>query len=450
MTHILVAEDNRDLRAGIERALNRQGFAVTAAGDGLEAIAAASKSRFDLALLDIRLPGCGGVEVLKELKRLTPNLPVILMTAYASVETAVEALRAEAADYLMKPFSLEDLEARVRKVLERHHVAVPHGEETADEESLLVGASDQIRHIRQLIRKIAPTSSPVLILGESGTGKEVVAREIHRHSRRNKRPFVAISCVALAEGVLESELFGHEKGSFTGAIAQKIGLLETAEGGTVFLDEIGELSPSLQVKLLRFLQEHEIQRVGGTKTIRVEARIIAATNRNLKEEVAAKRFREDLLYRLNVFEILMPPLRDRIEDLPLLVDHFVSLFLDRFHKKVAITPEAMAALKVYPWPGNIRELQNVIERLVALAESGRVEFGDLPQRIAVQMASSESGAAAAGGKEWLNVIEKEMIQRSLEGNHWNQAKAARQLGMKRSTLQYRMQKYDLNPPKRDH
>ncbi|HEX5037501.1 MAG TPA: sigma-54 dependent transcriptional regulator [bacterium] len=448
MTHVLLAEDNADLRASVERSLGRQGFSVNAVGNGLDAVSAAAADDFDLALIDIRLPGRGGIDVLRELKKINPRAAVILMTAYGSLETAVEALRHEAADYLLKPFSLEDLELRVHKVLERYGLSPVQPAEAQDGESSLIGGSSHIRHVRQLLRRIAPTSSPVLILGESGTGKEIAAQEIHRLSPRRERPFVAINCVALAEGVLESELFGHEKGAFTGAIAQKKGLLEIAEGGTVFLDEIGELSPTLQVKLLRFLQEHEIQRVGGTKTIRVKARIIAATNRNLKEEVESKRFREDLLYRLNVFEVLMPPLRERIEDLDTLVDFFTKSFQDRLHKKIRFAPEAMAALKVYPWPGNIRELQNVIERLVALSESEEIDFGDLPQRIIAPLSVPDAHAQASCGKEWLGVIEKEMIVRALEGNRWNQAKAARQLGMKRSTLQYRMLKHDLAPQRK--
>ncbi len=315
------------------------------------------------------------------------------------------------------------------------------------EETYLIGESEPIRRLRDLIQKIAPTTSPVLIQGESGTGKEVIAQEIHRLSPRRSQPFVAISCVALVEGVLESELFGHEKGSFTGAISQKLGLLETAEGGTVFLDEIGEVSPALQVKLLRFLQEHEIQRVGGTKTIKVDARIIAATNRDLIGEVVAKRFREDLLYRLNVFDITLPPLRQRADDILLLADHFLKNIQNRLHLSVSLRPEAATALQGYPWPGNVRELENAIERAVVFCNDGTIGLKELPPKIAglPDPTRGISSDVVMSGKKLLQNLEKEMIRRSLEENRWNQAKAARQLGMKRTTLQYRIHKYALTP-----
>jgi len=448
MTNILVAEDNEDLRLAVERALKRCGFVVVVVPDGLQALKAAAQESFDLALVDIRLPGRDGIDVLRDLKKLSPRTQVILMTAYASVDTAIEALRQEAADYLLKPFSLEELESSVQRVLERFNLVPKKIKDAEDRGSLLMGESLQIQGIRRLIQKIAPTSSPVLIFGESGTGKEIVAQEIHRHSTRRDEAFVAINCVALAEGILESELFGHEKGSFTGAISQKIGLLESAERGTIFLDEIGELSPALQVKLLRFLQEHEIQRVGGTKTIRIDTRIIAATNRNLQEDVAAKRFREDLLYRLNVFDITLPPLRERLEDLPLLVNHFLTALQNRLRLSFRVRTEAMAAMQGYSWPGNIRELENVMERAAILSSDGEIGLRELPQKIVGKpdLQSETLSGPEPSGKNWLKNLEKEMIRRALEDNRWNQARAARQLGMKRSTLQYRMQKYALTPP----
>lgn len=446
MIRILIAEDTEDLRNAIVRALKRRGFETTAVPDGESAIAKVRRQNFDIALLDIRMPGRNGLEVLEAIKALSPSTRVILMTAYASIDSAVKAIREEAADYLLKPFSTDQMEARIQRVLERYNLSHEKILEDLDQEKLLIGHSPSINRIRDLIGRIAPTTSPVLIMGESGTGKEVLAQEIHRLSLRSDRRFVAINCVALAEGVLESELFGHERGAFTGAISQKIGLLETAKGGTVFLDEIGECSPSIQVKLLRFLQEHEIQRVGGTSTIKVDARVIAATNQDLNAEVRAKRFREDLLYRLNVFDIVMPPLRERMVDLPLLVDYFTTIFQQRLRKKTRFSPEAMAALQCYPWPGNIRELENVIERAVVLAQNGEMGLEELPQRVIGNRVATPKAPSKTPGShlKWLGSLDREVILRALEENRWNQVKTARYLGLKRSTLQYRMQKHDIS------
>lgn len=446
MIRILIAEDTEDLRNAIVRVLKRRGFDTVAVGDGDSAIAKIRRENFDLALLDIRMPGRNGLEVLEEIKVLSPSTRVILMTAYACIDSAVKAIREEAADYLLKPFSTEEMEDRIQQVLDRYHLSHEKILEDVNQGKLLIGNSPSLNHIRDLIGKIAPTTSPVLILGESGTGKEVLAQEIHRLSLRRDRRFVAINCVALAEGVLESELFGHERGAFTGAISQKVGLLETAKGGTVFLDEIGECSPSIQVKLLRFLQEHEIQRVGGTSTIKVDARVIAATNRDLNAEVRAKRFREDLLYRLNVFDITMPPLRERMEDLPLLMEYFTTIFQRRLRKKTRFSPEAIAAMQSYRWPGNIRELENVIERAVVLAQHGEMGLQDLPQRVLGNQPAvpKVSPKTTESHRKWLGNLEREVILRALEENRWNQVRTARRLGIKRSTLQYRMQKHAIS------
>ena len=450
MLRILVADDKQDLRRAIEEALARLGFETFGASDGQEALAAARLNFYELAIVDLKMPKLDGLEVLRELKKISPRTRVILMTAYASVETAIEALREEAVDYLLKPFSLQELETRVQRVLEKHNLIqkkIVHSLETTPSQSCYIGNSPQIEKIRGLIQKISETSSPVLILGESGTGKELLAQEIHRISPRRDHPFVAINCVALAEGVLESELFGHEKGSFTGAQAQKKGLLEIASEGTILLDEIGELAPNIQVKLLRFLQEHEIQRVGGTKTFKVDVRIIAATNRKLEEEVRAKRFREDLWYRLNVFEVTLPPLRERLEDLPLLIDHFLNKYQKILHKTSHLSPKALEALRVYNWPGNIRELENVIERaLVLTADGDAIELEELPVRIVQGGELHLTIPTPPKDRQSLEILEEEMIRKALEDNHWNQSNAARQLGIKRSTLQYRIQKLEIVRP----
>ncbi len=457
MIRILVADDKKDLRDAIEQALARLEFETKCVADGNEAIEEAKKSHYDLALVDLKMPQKDGMQVLKALKQVSPKTRVILMTAYASVETAIEALREEAVDYLLKPFSLKELEDRIQRVMEKYNLIqkkiVYPDTKTHETPVGFVGQAPQIQRIRQLTQKISQTSSPILILGESGTGKELLAQEIHRLSPRNDKPFVAINCVALAEGVLESELFGHEKGSFTGALNQKRGLFEAAEGGTILLDEIGELAPNIQVKLLRFLQEHEVQRVGGTKTFKVDVRIIAATNRKLEQEVLEKRFREDLWYRLNVFEVTLPPLRERQEDLPLLINHFMAKYQKMLHKKTHLSQEALQALVNYSWPGNIRELENVIERALVLTADGEIIGSEeLPVRIINEKNSSQSITAPHSipsipeDHQSLQALEEEMIRKALEENHWNQTKTAQQLGIKRTTLQYRMQKLDIDKP----
>lgn len=456
MVQVLVADDKEDLRQAIEEALRHMGLETVGVGDGDAALEAAKVQKFDLALLDLKMPNRDGLEVFKELKQISPETHVIVMTAYGSISDAMDAVRHQSVDYILKPFACKDLEAKMRRILERYNLirqkivyATP-----VETPSRFIGQSASIKKIRLMVKKIAPTPSPILILGESGTGKEVLAQEIHAHSPRSAKPFVAINCAALAEGVLESELFGHEKGSFTGATAQKMGLLETANGGTVLLDEIGELPQSIQVKLLRFLQEHEIHRVGGTKIIKADARIIAATNRNLEKDVVEKRFREDLLYRLNVIEITLPPLRDRMDDLPLLMEHFLNKYQALLNKKASFSATAIEALKNYSWPGNIRELENIIERALVLMTHGEeIQLEDLPARLLQGgNGASRSHAAIAGdspvsyprpGGNALQEMEQDMLRRVLEENHWNQTKAARKLGMKRSTLQYRLQKYQL-------
>ncbi len=442
---VLIADDNEDLRASIEEALQKKHLSCLSASDGYEALQAVRNNNFTIALVDLKMPKHTGIEILQEIKSINPRTQVVLMTAFGSVDSAIQALRLEAADYLLKPFSLADLEQHVEELLRKYQLNKTEVSTSIRKKNAFIGNSEPIRRVQQLIKKVAPTSTPVLILGESGTGKEVVAKEIHRQSTRTHKPFIAINCAALSEGVLESELFGHQKGAFTGAYTQKKGLLEAADGGTLFLDEIAEIPTSLQVKLLRFLQEQEFQRVGGTETISVNVRLIAATNRNLSTEVKEKRFREDLFYRLNVFEVHTPPLRERKEDIPLLVEHFLS------SKGLSVSPEALEAISNYSWPGNIRQLENALERASVLAENNMIRVEDLPSKVTSRdlrdnrEEKSESITSFSVGtpfnQETLVKLEKEMLLKTLRENNWNQSKTARKLGIKRATLQYRMQKY---------
>jgi len=445
MTRILIADDNEDLRSTLEYSLKRLGFETVTAAHGQEAILALKENSFDIALIDIRMPELSGPEVLKIIKQVSPRTHVMLITAFASLETAIDAVRLKATDYLIKPFSLLELEQKIKNILNQQsvHYETKNSQQT-DPKCEFIGISPSIEKIQQLIQKVAPSQASVLITGESGTGKEVLARKIHRLSPRAQKPFVAINCGAIPDNILESELFGYEKGAFTGASNQKKGLLETAHEGTLFLDEIGEMPLQMQVKLLRFLQEHEFQRVGGIQTLQVDVRVIAATNRDLKEEVALKSFREDLLYRLNVFEIAIPPLRKRLEDLPLLVNYCLEKNKKRRGTSLSIHPDVIEAFKKYPWPGNVRELENIIERASVLAENEIIHLEDLPIMIITGTPEKLTiPPLPLNQKEDLNRIEKEMILKALSENDWNQTQAAKQLGMKRSTLQYRMQKFGL-------
>lgn len=458
MARILIADDEKQFAFLLQKRLQEKGHEIVLAHTGLEALSLAQREYFDVAILDICMPKRTGLDALREIKQAAPEIDCFLMTAFASTETAIEALRHHAEDYLIKPFAFEELDIRLDRILRKRglikeKILYDRSKEHFDG---FIGENPTILKIRKLAAKVAEVNSPVLLLGETGAGKEVLAQYIHQLSPRKSKSFVAINCVALAENLLESELFGHEKGSFTGAIAQKQGLLELANGGTVFLDEIGEISPKIQVKLLRFLQEKEIQHVGGTKIIRVDARIIAATNRNLKEEVKCNRFREDLFYRLNVFEIILPPLRERRDDLMPLIHYFFEKHQKRLHKRARLMPETVAALQGYTWPGNIRELENVIERAVILAEGGEVQLDDLPPRIALsdEPETKNLKIATNGGdkktqKDQIRQVEREIIKRALDENAWNQVRVAKKLGIKRSTLQYRMNKYDLKKPATD-
>ena len=448
MIRVLIAEDKESMRRSLTRLFSDKGYEVAEAASGEEALARFSEMEVDLVVTDIQMEGITGLDLLAEIKKRSPQTPVLVMTAFGTVENAVEAMRQGAFDYLLKPFSLSEVETRVEKALEQRRLLTENRylKETIDQSvGKMIGRSEKMQQVHRLIEKVAPHTSPVLILGETGTGKELVAREICQRSPRAERPFIPVNCGAIPENLLESELFGYEKGAFTGAAAQKKGWLELAEGGTLFLDEIGELPLSLQVKLLRFLQEREFQRVGGTKTIKVDVRLIAATHRDLKQEIVEHRFREDLYYRIRVIEIHLPPLRERLGDALELAAYFLQKFNQELHKNLRFLPETLDLLTIYSWPGNVRELENVIERAAVLAEGEAVRTEDLPPEFQSISAPDGSGEASSetGLTERLEQMEREIIRKTLDETQGNQTQAARVLRLHRSSLQYKMRKYGL-------
>ncbi|HEV8616830.1 MAG TPA: sigma-54 dependent transcriptional regulator, partial [Methylomirabilota bacterium] len=385
---LLVADDDPGLRESLERTLTREGYRVTLASDGRAALERVQAGGIDLILTDLKMPGLTGLELLRAAKAIAPDVDVILLTAFGTVEEAVKAMKDGAYDFLTKPFRREQLLKLIDKALERRALIEQNKVLRQQLEDLrgkgqVIGASPAFRRMMTLVDQVADSAATVLIQGESGTGKELVARAIHERSPRSHRPFVAVNCAALPETLLESELFGYEKGAFTGAAGRKEGRFELADGGTLFLDEVADLSPVTQPKILRVLQEGEFERLGGTRSLRVDVRIVAATNQDLSQMVKDKRFREDLFYRLNVITINVPPLRDRREDIPVLAHHFVRIYAAKNNRRLeGLTDEAVRQLEAYSWPGNVRELENVIERAVVLARGARIDVADLPGEIA--------------------------------------------------------------------
>ena len=459
-SRVLVVDDERSMREVLSIVLKRDGHEVLAAEDGAAAVEVMKKERVDILITDIRMPQMNGVDVLREAKRIDPEIISIVMTAFASTDTAVEALRLGAADYVHKsPQAVNEVRLRVRKELERkrlqqENLLLKRALQTSHQFSNIIGTSGAMLAIFQLIETIAPTSSTVLISGESGTGKELVARAIHFNSLRKDRPFVAVNCGALSETLLDSELFGHMRGAFTGADTNKKGLIEVAEKGTIFLDEIGEMSPLVQVKLLRVLQERKFRRLGGTEEVEADIRIIAATNRDLTKMAAAGEFREDLYYRINVIPIHLPPLRERQTDIPILAEHFLAKYTAQMRKKVtSISHEALEMLSAYGWPGNIRELENAIERAVALERTPTILPESLPPAIrgvpemkaAVAVAAVPSVLPEAGFdlEQHVQHIEREYIAEALRRAGGVKVRAAELLGMSFRSFRYYMKKYDL-------
>jgi two-component system, NtrC family, response regulator PilR len=450
---VLVVDDERSMRELLAIVLGREGYEVFAAEHGQAALAVLERQHFDLLVSDIRMPDMSGVELLRAARDLQPDLIAIMMTAYASTETAVEALRLGARDYLIKPFNVEELKLRIRDHLEKRElrqevVLLKKSLQVSHQFSSIVGRSEPMLRLFALVERVAPTNSTVLITGESGTGKELVARAIHYNSLRRDAPFVALHCAALPETLLESELFGHVKGAFTGADTNKKGLIEQGEHGTIFLDEIAEMSPGMQVKLLRVLQERRFRRVGGLEEIAADIRVIAATNKHLAELVSEGSFREDLFYRINVIPVVLPPLRERGEDIPLLAEHFLARFSAEMGKKIAsISRDALALLEGYHWPGNVRELQNVLERAVALEQTPTILPETLPDHIRGRLPTISPLVAVPGEgfdlEQHVREIERGYLADALRKAGGVQVKAAKLLGMSFRSFRYYAKKYDL-------
>jgi DNA-binding NtrC family response regulator len=445
---VLVVDDDALVRWSVKDRLAHEGIAVCEAIDAAEALEQTSEA-VDLILLDYRLPDADGLTVLKTVKKQYPDVLVVLMTAHSTIDTAVEAIRSGAYHYITKPFDIEELTLLVHNALEGHRLRreVKFLRGAADREyglDAIVGASPAMREVKALLRRIAESpASTVLLIGETGTGKDLAAKTLHYNSSRAQRPFVNITCSAIPEQLLESELFGHERGAFTDARQQKRGLFEIADGGTVFLDEIGEMTPTLQAKLLRVLEDKTFKRVGGLQDIRVDVRVIAATHRDLAQAVRDGRFREDLFYRLNVMPIHLPPLRQRAGDIPLLARCFVDGFNREFKKRVrGVADKALALIERDPWPGNVRELRNAIERAMLLTDGEWLQaedFAVVPQSISAQFRLPDEGVK-------LDEIERQFLVQALERVDWNQTSAARLLGINRDQVRYRMEKFGLHRP----
>ena len=441
MRKILVIDDEQNIRKMLTRVLSPEGFIVKEADNGLEALKRLQEENYSLVLLDLKMPGLNGIETLKKIRENDLNLPVIMMSAYGSIPEAVEAMKLGALDYLTKPFDIEELKIITNRAIKQYELEVENIYYREEEEKRfnfdeIIGKSSSINKVLEMVKSVASTPATVLITGENGTGKELIARAIHKNSLRKNSPFVVVNCVAFSPNLLESELFGHEKGSFTGAIAKRIGRFEMANGGTIFLDEIGEMDLTIQTKLLRVLQEREFERVGSSRTIKVDVRILSATNKDLKKEIEERRFREDLFYRLNVFNVDVPPLRERKEDIPLIVEHLTGKYNKILNKKVKkVSAKAMELLLDYNYPGNIRELENIIERSMIMAKDEIIDekyFNFISKEEYIEK------------KGTLKETEKELIIKYLIQNKGNRTKTAEILGISRRSLQNKIKEYQIN------
>lgn len=451
---ILVVDDDPGTRGVVSGYLEMAGYEVLEAENGKEGLNALDSTYYDMLITDLKMPGMDGVSLLKAVKERQADIVGVVMTGFASIETAVQAMKAGSFDYISKPVNREELLLTVKKALEfkrlrKENLSLRKELKRKYSFEGIVGCSDEMQRVYSLIERVADSDSTVLVLGESGTGKELVAKTIHYNSPRSEKPLIPINCGAIPESLLESELFGHEKGAFTGAYSARIGRFEMANGGTIFLDEIGDMSPSLQVKILRVLQERQFERVGGTKTVKVDVRVITATNQDLEKAVAEKKFREDLYYRINVIPITMPPLRERIGDIQLLVNHFLEIFSKKKGKKIeGITDEAMAFLVNYQWPGNVRELENLMERLVILKREGIINVSDLPEKFVpsgdkAALNSIKIPEQGINLEALVNDFENKLILQALEKSGGVKSKAAQLLQINRTTLVEKMKKKGL-------
>ncbi|MFO8056756.1 MAG: sigma-54 dependent transcriptional regulator [bacterium] len=446
--HILIVDDEESIRTTLGGVLSDEGFSVSTAHDGESALQMIEDSPPDLVMLDIWLPGMDGVESLQKIKETYPELPVVMISGHGTIETAVKSTRLGAYDYIEKPLSLDKIIITIQNALELTRLSREYrrlSEEMAGKDEL-IGQSRPIKELRSQIEKVAPTEGWVLISGENGTGKEVLARMIHRGSLRSDRPFVSVNCAAIPEELIESELFGHEKGAFTGAVDRKQGKFDMADGGTLFLDEIADMSLRTQSKILRILQEQQFERVGGTSPIKVDVRVIAASNKDLEKAMQEGSFREDLYYRLNVIPLYLPPLRERKEDIPLFVDHFLKDFCARSRlKQKKINKRALQAFMQYSWPGNVRELKNVIERMVILSPGGDITVKDLPPALTSPGTAPVTSAYDLPTlKEARNAFEKQYLMRKLIENDHNVSRTAEQVGVERSSLHRKIKSYGID------
>ncbi len=451
--NILIVDDEKNTRDGIAKFLRLKDFQCLIAEDGSQAIKTLKAEQVDLILTDLRMPVMGGMDLLLKAKNLAPDTPIVVLTAYGSVESAVEAVKRGAADFLTKPINLDKLLITITRILDNKDLKEENVllQKRLDEKyglENIIGTSDKMQRVFDLIRQVAPSKATVLIQGESGTGKELVAHAIHQLSPRKSNAFVAVHCASLSGTLLESELFGHEKGSFTGAVSQRIGRFEFADQGTLFLDEVSEIAMPVQVKLLRVLQEQAFERVGGIKTIPVDIRLLAASNKNLEQEVKDQKFREDLFYRLNVVTINLPPLRERKEDIPLLIKYYLDIFVKENNRSpLFIDPQVLKILQQYNWPGNIRELRNCIENMVVLTRGDHISLAEVPDKILSYLdgeTASESADHQPPASEFnIKDTERTLIVKALKENNSNRTKAAQALGLSRRTLYRKLEKYGL-------
>ena len=453
MNKILIVDDELNMRLVLQAMLKKEGYAVTTASNGMEALKILKADQMDIVVTDLKMPKLDGMGLLGEIIRDYPSIPVIIITAHGTIATAVDALKKGAFDYITKPFEQDELKQVIQKAVKTRRLDEDEALLNPDDIDRygIIGSSDRITEIFETIKRVAPTTTTILITGETGTGKELIARAIHRNSPRKNNPFIKINCAAIPESLMESELFGYEKGAFTGAATKKQGRFELAHKGTLFLDEVGELPKDMQVKLLQVIQEQEFERVGGLQTIKVDVRLITATNRNLFEDVKDGRFREDLYYRLNVIPAHLPPLRERKEDIPVLIGFFIEKFNKKLDRSVKYIDEKVTNLLIqYSWPGNIRELENLVERMILMARGDTIVFADLPSELKTAIESDSTGLSGIRQKPFKDImknhmedIEKQMIISVLEECGNNVTRAAKKLGLSRKGLQLKMMKYKL-------